>query len=84
MILCWALKWVLMIIFQAFVTEELVARVKAHLRRERRSLQIKPCPFYRDIQIFPESYEVKVNNKPVELTTREFQLYIIFFKMPEK
>lgn len=62
-------------ISKPFVSEELVARVKAHLRRERRNLQKKSSALAMgDIQIFPESYEVKVNNKPVELTMREFQL----------
>lgn len=68
-------------ISKPFVTEELVARVKAHLRRERRSLQNKNLALsIGDIQIFPESYEVKVNNKPVELTTREFQLLHYLFQ----
>lgn len=62
-------------ISKPFVSEELVARVKAHLRRERRNLQKKSSALAMgNIQIFPESYEVKVNNKPVELTMREFQL----------
>lgn len=63
------------------VSEELVARVKAHLRREKRSLQNKSLTLtIGNIQLNPESYEVKVNNKPVELTTREFQLLHYLFQ----
>lgn len=68
-------------ISKPFVSEELVARVKAHLRRERRSLQKKSSVLtIGNIQIDPESYEVKVNNKPVDLTMREFQLLHFLFK----
>ncbi len=68
-------------ISKPFVTEELIARVKAHLRRERRSLHKKSCTLMiGNIQLDPESYEVKVNNKPVELTTREFQLLHYLFQ----
>lgn len=68
-------------ISKPFVSEELVARVKAHLRRERRSLRKKNYTLtIGNIQLDPESYEVKVNNKPVELTTREFQLLHYLFQ----
>ncbi len=62
-------------ISKPFVSEELVARVKAHLRREKRNLHKKSSVLtIGNIQVYPESYEVKVNNKPVDLTMREFQL----------
>lgn len=62
-------------ISKPFVVEELVARVKAHLRRERRSIQRKSGAVSAgDIRIDPESYEVTVKGKPVELSSREFQL----------
>ncbi|HZK27458.1 MAG TPA: response regulator transcription factor [Thermoclostridium sp.] len=68
-------------ISKPFVTEELVARVKAHLRRERRSLQNENRVLtIGEIKLYPESYEVKVNNIPVDLTTREFQLLHYLFQ----
>ena len=72
-------------IAKPFVTEELVARVRAHLRREQRSLHQKSASLaIGNIQVNPESYEVKVDNKSVELTMREFQLLHYLFAMPER
>jgi DNA-binding response OmpR family regulator len=68
-------------ISKPFVAEELVARVKAHLRRERRSLQKKSSAMtIGNIHIDPESYEVTVGDKRVELSTREFQLLYYLFE----
>lgn len=68
-------------ISKPFVTQELVARVKAHLRREKRSLQNKSSRMtIGSIHIDPESYEVTVKDKPVELSTREFQLLYYLFQ----
>lgn len=62
-------------ISKPFVVEELVARVKAHLRREKRSTQKKGNVLaFGDIRIEPQSYEVTVKGIPAELSTREFQL----------
>jgi DNA-binding response OmpR family regulator len=67
-------------ISKPFVVEELVARVKAHLRRESRSLRKKNSVMtIGNIRIVPESYEVYVNDKPVELSMREFQLLHYLF-----
>ncbi|MBP7174824.1 MAG: response regulator transcription factor [Thermoclostridium sp.] len=68
-------------ISKPFVAEELVARVKAHLRREQRILHQKGSTLtIGSIQVSPESYEVKVSNQPVELTMREFQLLHYLFQ----
>ncbi|HWR62197.1 MAG TPA: response regulator transcription factor, partial [Clostridia bacterium] len=67
-------------ISKPFVVEELVARVKAHLRREKRSLQKKNSAMtIGGITIDPESYEVTVNGKAVELSMRQFQLLHYLF-----
>lgn len=67
-------------ISKPFVVEELVARVKAHLRREKRSLQRKNSAMtIGEITLDPESYEVAVKGRTVELTTREFQLLHYLF-----
>lgn len=63
-----------------FSTRELIARVKANLRRntaqakkeeepENNNIQIK------DITIFPDSYAIKKNGKSIDLTHREFELF---------
>ena len=54
--------------------------MKAHLRRESRSLRKKNSVMtIGNIRIVPESYEVYVNDKPVELSMREFQLLHYLF-----
>lgn len=67
-------------IFKPFVVEQLVARVKAHLRREKRSLQKNSAMIVGNIRIDPESYEVTANGKTVELSMREFQLLYYLFE----
>lgn len=63
-------------ISKPFVVEELVARIKAHLRREtRKEEQEQPGTIkIGDIVIFTESYEVQKNGKTIPFSTREFQL----------
>ena len=62
---------------KAFVVEELVARVKAHLRREKRRNDIrKNIIRIGEIEIHKDSYEVYFNNELIDLSTREFQLFL--------
>ena len=62
-------------ITKPFVVEELVARVKAHLRREKRSLRKKSEVVEAgDVRLDTESYDVTVGGEPVALSLREFQL----------
>ncbi|MFR5266651.1 response regulator transcription factor [Clostridium sp.] len=62
-------------ITKPFVVAELVARVKAHLRREKRGEIIEEKIInIGNIEINKESYEVFVDKKIVELSSREFQL----------
>ncbi len=62
-------------ITKPFVVEELVARVKAHLRREKRSLRKKSEVVEAgDVRLNTESYDVTVGGEPVSLSLREFQL----------
>ena len=63
-------------ISKPFVVEELVARVKAHLRREQRNRNEAEEGVIRvgDIEIHTGSFEVFKNSKPIQFSTREFQL----------
>ncbi len=63
-------------ITKPFVVEEFVARVKAHLRREKRSNALPEEGVIRvgEIQLRVGSYEVFKNGKSVQFSTREFQL----------
>lgn len=64
-------------ITKPFVVEELVARVKAHLRREKRK-QFTPNNIISigEIEVHKDSYEVYVNKRLIEFSTREFQLFL--------
>lgn len=60
-------------ITKPFVIEELVARVKAHIRRDNRIITQKIYEI-GEIKINSETMEVFKNNKLIELSTREFEL----------
>lgn len=66
-------------ICKPFIVEELVARVKAHLRRERRysQQQLKQetnLLKFHEIILHLDRYEVFINEESVDLSPREFQL----------
>lgn len=62
-------------IAKPFVVEELVARVKAHLRRENRTdIVDNKVIKIGEIEIKTESYEVFKGGELVPFSTREFQL----------
>jgi len=59
-----------------FGVRELLARVKALLRRSGETGSAKTTGLARfgDIEVSFEQYELKVKGKPIELTSKEFQL----------
>lgn len=62
-------------ISKPFVVEELVARVKAHLRREKRTYsETSGTIKVGEIEINLNSFEVFRSGTPVPFSTREFQL----------
>lgn len=62
-------------ISKPFVVEEFVARVKAHLRREKRRSEPEEGKIkVGDIEICTGSYEVFKKGEAVSFSTREFQL----------
>ncbi|MNC55978.1 Transcriptional regulatory protein WalR [compost metagenome] len=64
-------------ITKPFVVEELIAKVKANLRREKRHTAFPERTIsIGDLQIHPDSFEVSKGGVPAKLTTREFQLLI--------
>ncbi|WP_134703397.1 response regulator transcription factor [Ammoniphilus sp. YIM 78166] len=65
-----------------FDQEELIARVKALIRRSSVSKETRfTLP---EIEINPLSREVRVGEKPVMLTAKEFDLFCIFVKKPNQ
>lgn len=65
-------------ISKPFVVEELVARVKAHIRRDERANSMGDGMVLKvgEISINRESYEVFKNGELISLSTREFQLLL--------
>ena len=63
-------------ITKPFINEELVARVKAHIRRKTRTEKKNNINIIEigEIKINKESFEAYKNNKLVSLSTREFEL----------
>lgn len=63
-------------ITKPFINEELVARVKAHLRREERGYDKKTNNIIEigEIKLNKESFEVFKNNDVITLSTKEFEL----------
>ena len=62
-----------------FNPREMVARVKAILRREARTTASVTCPIHiGDLVIDPASREVSVGGRPVELRAQEFDLLMVF------
>lgn len=64
-------------ITKPFIVDELVARVKVHLRREKRRNSIgNNIIKIGEIEIHKDSYEVYLNKELIDLSTREFQLFL--------
>jgi len=60
-----------------FVVEELIARIRAHLRREKRIKEISDEKIsIGDMVIYKDRYEVTKDGELISLTTREFQLLL--------
>lgn len=70
-----------------FLPGELVARIKAHLRRNRLLMQAKKQPRvirYPGLEINLDSHEVWVDDEPVTLSSKEFDILSILVKNPKR
>jgi DNA-binding response OmpR family regulator len=70
-------------LIKPFSINELIARVKAHLRREQRVQPLQQSPSatnhiicFDDISINKDTYEVFKAGQPVTLSTKEFQILL--------
>lgn len=61
-----------------FVVEELISRVKAHLRREQRKDMAPEASVLKagSITLYPERFEASLEGEKIDLTPREFQLLV--------
>lgn len=68
-----------------FEIDELLARVRAHLRRAGRTLSDDDLSLhYNDLELNPASREVNRNGTPLNLTAREFDLLHLLISKPER
>lgn len=62
-----------------FDSEELLARIRAHLRNYENKIRVEENVsryVIKDMIIYPERYEVTVKGKKIELTHKEFELLL--------
>lgn len=59
-----------------FSPRELVARVEAILRRNRRAASAKPGFHFQHLSIDPQSHEVTANDQLIEMTSTEFNVLL--------
>ena len=69
-------------VVKPFMVEELLARIRALLRRNR--VMRSPILTYGDLELNPNSCQVTYRNKPVPLTSKEYQLLEVFLRNPEQ
>lgn len=65
-----------------FHATELVARIRALLRRSRGSIQVAATHRWKGLEIFPEERRAAVNGETVPLTTMEFDLLSALMRRP--
>lgn len=66
-------------ITKPFVVEELVGKVKAHIRRDKRRKGPDDIITLGDMTIRRQAFELSKNGEPVPLTTREFALLMYLY-----
>lgn len=72
-------------LIKPFSPRELLARIKARLREEKRNAVPQPNSLvWGDLEIWPESYTVAAKGEYVTLTGKEFELLHIFMKRPNQ
>jgi two-component system response regulator MprA len=68
-----------------FSIEELLARVRAHLRRAAQNLSDADAPLQlEDLEVYPSSREVSRAGMPISLTGKEFDLLHLLISRPEQ
>lgn len=70
-----------------FEPEELLARVYACLRRGGRMTKPQSTDnsfSYKNLQLFPESRKITVNNREIPLTPHEYEILSILIREPDK
>ena len=75
-------------ITKPFNSGELIARIKAHLRRERRARQAEAerNPVYecRGLEVDETARTVQLDGQPVNVTTKEFDILLTLIRSPKR
>ena len=75
-------------ITKPFNSGELIARIKAHLRRERRARQAEAerNPVYecRGLEVDETARTVQMDGQPVNVTTKEFDILLTLIRSPKR
>ena len=75
-------------ITKPFNSGELIARIKAHLRRERRARQAEAerNPVYecRGLEVDETARTVQLDGQPVNVTTKEFDILLTLIRNPKR
>lgn len=65
-------------------TEELVARVRNRISLSKRSTQGNKTIQFKDLVIDLDGHQVLINNAPVKLTPKEYQLLLVLAQNPNR
>ncbi len=71
-------------IAKPFHFAELVARVRAQLRRQGLAPDESPALRFADVELDPQTREVRRAGRPITLTAREFELLELFLHHPRQ
>ncbi len=68
-------------ITKPFIVEELIGKIKAHIRRDQRNASTtNKIISFGEFLINQDSYEVYKNNSRIDITTREFKLFVYLYE----
>lgn len=65
-------------------TEELVARIRNRVALSKRNLQSNKVIKFKDLTIDLDGHQVILNNQPVRLTPKEYQLLLVLSQNPNR
>lgn len=71
-------------VVKPFDVDELLARLRAHLRRSQQTQTTRQVLRFADLVVDTASRSVRRGNREIELTAREFDLLLLFMRHPNQ
>ena len=65
-------------------TEELIARIRNRIQLSKRNLQNNKVIKFKDLMIDLDGHQVMLNNQPIRLTPKEYQLLLVLSQNPNR